>query len=58
MFEGRDLMEYFRLQHLLKDKGISITEYNAMLPWTLDVEISLMRLDQEQAKRSNSSHVT
>jgi len=48
-------MEYFELQHLLKKSGnISITEFNAMLPWTLDVELQLMRKDQE-AKRNQAS---
>lgn len=56
MFEGRSLMEYFELQHLLKEKGnISITEFNAMLPWTLDVELSLMRRDQEEARNKAST---
>lgn len=51
MFEGKGLMEYFELMHLIREKGISITEYNALVPWMLDVELSLMRRDQEAEKR-------
>ncbi len=52
MFEGKSLLEYFRLQHLLTGKNgrMSITEYNALLPWMLDVEVSMIQQDQEEEK--------
>ncbi len=50
-------MDYFELQHLLKESGkMSITEYNAMLPWTLDVEFALMRRAQEDRRQASKQH--
>lgn len=55
MFEGRSLIHYFEFQHLLRETGkMSITEFNAMLPWTFDVEFALMKRDQEERKNKPS----
>lgn len=48
MFEGKTLMSYFEVGHLLSEKhSVTLTEYNSMLPWHIDVKLSLMRRDQE-----------
>ena len=54
IFEGYDLLTYFEIQHILMESGkISMTEYNAMLPWHLDIELSLIKKDQaEKAERA------
>ncbi len=47
MFE-LDLMEYFEIGHILnRDCNISLTEYNAMLPWYREVQIQLIKRDQQ-----------
>lgn len=47
--EGMDLLSYFETQHiLLKSGSMSMTEYNALIPWQLDVILSLMKRDQEE----------
>lgn len=50
MFD-KSLLDFFELSHILRrDHNISLTEYNQMLPWHLDVYLSLIRRDQEEAK--------
>lgn len=47
MFE-LDLLEYFEIGHIMKrDCNISLTEYNAMLPWHREVYIQLIKRDQQ-----------
>lgn len=51
MFEGKSLMSYFEIGHILcEGHNINSTEYNAMLPWHLDVKLALIRRDQDEKK--------
>jgi len=46
------LFSYFETGHFLKEHGnISLEEYNAMLPWHLDANLSLMKRDAEQRRQ-------
>lgn len=50
MFE-RNLFEYFETGNLLAQLfGISMTEYNAMMPWHLFVYLTLIRNEQEKKR--------
>jgi len=47
MFE-LELIEYFEIGHILKrDCDITLTEYNAMLPWHREVYTTLIKRDQQ-----------
>lgn len=51
MFEGKSLLTYFELgQELRLRHNISETEYNASLPWHVDVKWSLIMRDIEEKK--------
>lgn len=41
------LLDYFEIGHIFKrDNNISLSEYNAMLPWHREVYISFIKRDQ------------
>ena len=51
MFEGRSLVSYYEIAHILKkDYNISFTEYNMMLPYGLEAELMLIRRDLQEEK--------
>lgn len=48
----KQLLDYFELGKILREEhDVSMSEYNMMLPWHLDVELSLIRRDQEEKKQ-------
>ena len=51
MFEGKGMMDYFEIGHQLSEKNnLSLTEYNAMLPWHLSIKVALIARDFEDKK--------
>lgn len=48
MFDGHNMMSYHETMHIMSKNGLSLTEYNAMLPWHLDVKIQFILKDQEE----------
>ena len=58
MFEGKDLLQYFEIGHALRTRhSLSLTEYNALIPWHLDVMLSQIHNDMEESKQRKSSQL-
>lgn len=56
--DGKSLETYFRLGHELRERhNTSWTEYNQMIPWHLDVMVSLIHEELEMKKSKKQSQV-
>ncbi|BAU40015.1 hypothetical protein [Ralstonia phage RSP15] len=58
MLDGKTLESYFRLAHELRERhNISLTEYNAMVPWHLGVYVDLIYEELEAKKNQKKSYL-
>lgn len=58
MFEGQTVLNLLELSHILmKDHKISLTEFYNMLPWMLEVKLSMITNDYQESINKNSQTV-
>ena len=45
-----NVLGHYELAHAFGKLGVSLAEYNAMLPWQVDLRVSQLERDAQEAK--------